>query len=65
MSVEDALEELATIGSAIFPEGDEITTLETNLAILREILEDILRRHDFPVDMKLNDKTLQKSNCKV
>jgi hypothetical protein len=65
MSVEEALEELATIGSAIFPKDGEIRTPEANLTILRETLEDMLRRHHFPVDIKLNDKAIRESKCKV
>jgi hypothetical protein len=64
MSVEEALEELATIGSTIFPKEGEITTPEANLAVLRETLEDMLRRHHFPADVKLNDRAMR-TKCKV
>jgi hypothetical protein len=65
MSVEDALEELATIGFAVFRQDNEITTREARLTILKEALEDMLRRHHFPAGMKLNDKAPQESKCKV
>ena len=66
MSVLDAMDELARIGRAIFPQNiSETATPEGNLNILREAIEDMLRRHRFPVDVKLNDKALQGSRCKV
>jgi hypothetical protein len=65
MSVEEALEELATIGSTVFPKDSEITTPDANLTVLRETLEEMLQRYHFPVDIKLNDKALRESKCKV
>jgi hypothetical protein len=66
MSIEDAIEELAKIGTVIFPhEADEITTLEANMTTLREAIEDMLRRHQHSVDIKLNNETLRDSRCKV
>jgi hypothetical protein len=66
MSIDDTIEELAKIGTAIFPSGDnEITTPEANLTTLREAIEDMLRRHQHPVDIKLNDEMLRDSRCKV
>jgi hypothetical protein len=66
MSVEDTIEELAKIGTAIFPqEANEIATPEANMTALRGAIEDMLQRHQHPVDIKLNDEMLRDSRCKV
>jgi hypothetical protein len=66
MSTQDAMEELARIGNAVFPQDvSEIVSPDGNLAILREAIEAMLRRHELPVDIKLNDKTCRGSRCKV
>ena len=60
------MEELARIGNAVFPQDvSEIVTPEGNLTILREAIEAMLRRHEIPLDIKLNDKALRGSRCKV
>jgi hypothetical protein len=64
MSTDDAIEELMRIGAAIFPQ-DQITTHEANMTTLRTTIEDMLRRHQHPVDIKLNDESLGDSRGKV
>jgi hypothetical protein len=66
MSTQDAMNELAQIGNAVFPQDvSEIVTSEWNLTILREAIEAMLRRHELPVDLKLNDKARRGSRCQV
>lgn len=66
MSVEQAMEELATIGTTLFPGNpNEMATPEANTTIMVEAMKDMLRRHKLAPDIKLNDKALRGSSCKV
>jgi hypothetical protein len=66
MSIQDAMDELARVGNAVFPQDvSEVVTPEGNLTILREAIEAMLRRHQIPVDIKLNDKAFRGSRCQV
>ncbi|KIM19605.1 hypothetical protein M408DRAFT_197745 [Serendipita vermifera MAFF 305830] len=66
LSMEEAMEELAVIGAAIFTRRvDEIITPDSNMARLKEAVEDMLRRYKYPTDIKLKDKRLQIGRCKV
>jgi hypothetical protein len=66
MSISDTIDELARIGTAMFPQDvSTIVSPEANLTILRDAIEGMLRRHQFPVNIKLHDKALRGSRCKV
>ena len=62
MTIEQAMEELSTIGTAIFPKGpSEISSPEANLDKLRKCIERMLKSFDHPIDLKLRSD----SGCKV
>ncbi|KIM26165.1 hypothetical protein M408DRAFT_197093 [Serendipita vermifera MAFF 305830] len=66
LSAEQAMEELATIGTTIFARReDEIVTPDSNTNMLKEAIEDLLRRHKYPIGLKLNDKNFRHGRCKV
>jgi hypothetical protein len=66
MPVSKAIEELVTLGIALFPDGQEGTpTLEENSRKLKEAIEDMLERHNYPIDIKLKDSRFFGSKCKT
>jgi hypothetical protein len=66
MPVSQAIEELVTLGAALFPHGQKVTrTLEENSRPLKEAVEEMLRRHNYPVDIKLKDSRFSGSQCKT
>ncbi|PVG04255.1 FabD/lysophospholipase-like protein [Serendipita vermifera] len=66
MHVDEAMDELAAIGNAVFPNGlDEIASPEFNTSRLRNAIEDLLRRRNLPIDMRLNDRNDPNMRCKV
>ena len=65
MPVSQAIEELVTLGTLLFPDGQEvIPSLEENSKRLKEAVEDLLERHNYPIDIKLNDSRFSGSHCK-
>jgi hypothetical protein len=66
MPVSQAIEELVTLGTLLFPDGQEvIPSLEENSKRLKEAVEDLLERHNYPIDIKLNDSRFSGSQCKT
>jgi hypothetical protein len=66
MHIDEAIDELVTIGNAVFPNGvDEIVSPQSNTSKLRNAIENLLRRKDLPIDMRLNDRSGSDSRCKV
>jgi hypothetical protein len=66
MPVSKVIEELNTLGTALFPNGQEGTpTPEENSKKLKEAIEKILERHNYPIDIKLNDDRFSGSQCKT
>jgi hypothetical protein len=66
MTPEEAIQELAMIAYAVFPnEPTELTTPRANMSNLRRALEDMLERRDLPTTIKLNDRKLAATKCKV
>jgi hypothetical protein len=66
LPVSQAIEELVILGTAIFPDGDEVMpTLEENSKQLKEAVEDMLERHNYPIDIKLKDSRFTGSQCKT
>jgi hypothetical protein len=66
MTPEEAIEEIAMIAHAVFPnEPTELATPTTNMSNLRRAVEDMLERRGLPTNIKLNDKQLASAKCKV
>jgi hypothetical protein len=66
MTPEEAIEELAMIARAVFPnEAAELTTSTTKMSNLRRAVEHMLERRGLPTDIKLKDKQLATAKCKV
>jgi hypothetical protein len=66
MTPEEAIEELAIIARAVFPdEPTELTTPRANMSNLQRALEDMLERRGLSTTIKLNDKRLATAKCKV
>ncbi|KIM21304.1 hypothetical protein M408DRAFT_109282 [Serendipita vermifera MAFF 305830] len=63
MTLEETMDELVTLGQAIYPRGLHETTPEENTSRLRNAVEDILRRNQHPIDIKLREST--QTGCKV
>jgi hypothetical protein len=64
MPVSQAIEELVTLGTVLFPDGQEVTpSLEENSKRLKEAIEEMLGRHNYPIDIKLKDSRF--SQCKT
>jgi hypothetical protein len=64
MPVSQAIEELVTLGKVLFPNGQEVmNSLEENSKRLKEAIEEMLKRHNYPIDIKLNDSRF--SQCKT
>lgn len=66
MTASQAMDELITLGTRVFADGQEDSTPEENSRRLREAVEDLLRRHELPLDIKLRDqRLLGSSSCKT
>jgi len=66
MPVSQAIEELVTLGTTLFPDGQSTApSLEENSIKLKEAIEAMLRRHNYPIDIKLKDRRLPASHCKT
>ena len=63
MTTSQAMEELAAIGTEIFPKGSGVVSPDVNMARLRQAIESMLERHGHSVDMKLCDRSDHR--CKV
>ncbi len=66
MTPEEAIEEIAMIAHAVFPnEPTELTTPTTNMSNLRRAVEHMLERRRIPINIKLYDRQLASAKCKV
>jgi hypothetical protein len=66
MPVSQAIEELITLGTVLFPDDQEVMpSFEENSRRLKEAIEDMLERHNYPIDIKLKDSRLSGSQCKT
>jgi hypothetical protein len=66
MPVSQAIEELVTLGTLLFPDGQEVMpSLEENSKKLKAAVEEMLERHNYPIDIKLNDSRFSSSQCKT
>jgi hypothetical protein len=66
MPVSQAIEELVTLGTLLFQDGQEgMLSLEENSRKLKEAIEEMLERHNYPIDIKLKDSRFSSSQCKT
>jgi hypothetical protein len=66
MNVNDAIDTLLKVASAIFPEDSQQTpNLELNTRNLREAMESVLQRREVALETKMNDPNRQPTRCKV
>lgn len=66
MNVDQTIDALLTIASAIFPEeSTESQDLATNTQNLRVSIEDLLQSLDIPLDTKMYDARRPAGTCKV
>jgi len=66
MPVSQAIEELIALGTTLFPNGQEgKLSLEENSKTLKGAIEAMLDRHNYPIDIKLNDRRFSGSQCKT
>ena len=66
MNVDQALDAILTIVSAVFPYDPEAEiTAETNTRNLVAAVEDMLQAIGVPLDTRLHDKRLANPKCKV
>jgi hypothetical protein len=66
MNVNEAIDTLLEVASAIFPEDSQQTpNLETNTRNLREAIEGVLQRRGVPLETKMNDPNRPPTRCKV
>lgn len=66
MTIPQAIEELVTLGTILFPSDHEKPrTAEENSKKLKESIEDLLRRQQLPIDIKLTDARLPGLKCKT
>jgi hypothetical protein len=66
MPVSQAIEELVTLGTLLFQNGQEgMLSLEENSKKLKEAIEEMLERHNYPIDIKLKDSRFSSSQCKT
>jgi hypothetical protein len=63
MTPNEAMKELSTIATSIFPKDSSENLLpETRVNQLRELIESMLQRHNYPVGLELHEDL---SRCKV
>lgn len=66
MNVSQATEEFLLLATALFPRQQDIEpTPELNSEKLKNGVEDMLKRQNLPVDIKLGDARLPGSHSKV
>jgi hypothetical protein len=67
MSMDDTIDGLLTLADSLFPRSDPDTarTSDENLTILKNNIGELLERHGLPEDIKLSDRRLRASKCKV
>jgi hypothetical protein len=66
MNLNDAVDTLLEVASAVFPEVPQRTVdRDTNTNKLRKAVEDVLEARNIPLDTKMNDPQGPPSKCKV
>ena len=66
MNVDDAIDALIAVATAIFPEGSQdATDPETNSRKLKEVIEDMLQTRGVPLAAKMYERNSPQTRCKV
>jgi hypothetical protein len=66
MNIDDAIDALITVTSAIFPEGSQdVPDPETNSKKLKEAIEDMLQTKGLAVNTKMYERSNPQTGCKV
>jgi hypothetical protein len=66
MNVNEAIDALIAVATAIFPEGSqEVPDPETNSRKLKDAIEDMLQTRGLPVTTKMYDRNSPQTVCKV
>jgi hypothetical protein len=66
MNVDDAIDALTAVATAIFPEGSqEVTDPETNSRKLKKAIEDILQTRGLAVSATMYERGSPQAGCKV
>jgi len=66
MNVDDAIDALIAVATAIFPEGsEEVIDPETNSRKLKDAIEDMLQIRGIAVNTKMCERNSPQTGCKV
>jgi hypothetical protein len=66
MNVDEAIDALITVATAIFPEGSQgIGDPEANSRNLKDAIEDMLQARNIPVNTKMYERCQPQPRCKV
>jgi len=66
MNVNDAIDALIAVATAIFPEGSqEVPDPETNSKALKDAIEDMLQTRGLPINAKIYERNSPQTECKV
>jgi hypothetical protein len=66
MNVNDAIDALIAVTTAIFPEGSqEVPDPETNSRKLKDAIEDMLQTRGLPINTKMYERNGPQTGCKV
>jgi hypothetical protein len=66
MNVDDAIDMLITVTTAIFPEGSQdVPDPETNSRKLKEVIEDMLQTRGLAVNTRMYERDSPQTGCKV
>jgi hypothetical protein len=66
MNVDDAIDALINVATAIFPEGSqEVIDPETNSTKLKEAIENMLQTRGLAVNIKMYERNSPLTGCKV
>ncbi|PVF93136.1 hypothetical protein CPB86DRAFT_819079 [Serendipita vermifera] len=67
MTLDEAIDAILNLANSLFSRtgSDTVATPEENLRIVKDTIGTMLKSRGIPVDIKLNDKRLRASKCKV
>jgi len=66
MNVDEAIDALITVATAVFPEGSQdATDPEANSRNLKDAIEDMLQARNIPVNTKMYERSWPQPRCKV
>jgi len=65
MNLNEAIDTLIEVASAVFPESQPTIDRDVNTKALKGAIEAILEARGIPVDVKMIDPRLPPTNCKV